>query len=88
MLPFSGRGRPEQLEQNKQFQFETQTTNNKQTFYLGNPANPYNQNVDIDDDIEFKSNENNTNTPNPTPNPTPTPFDYHHNPYTSHLVFK
>jgi hypothetical protein len=51
-------------EQNKQFQFQTQTTNNKQTFYLGNPSNPYNQNVDIDDDINLKWNENNTNTPN------------------------
>lgn len=76
------------LEQNKQFQFERETTNNKQTFYLGNPGNPYNQNVDIDDDVELKWNENNTNIPNPTLNPTPTPFDYHHNPYTSHLVFK
>ena len=71
------------LEQNKQFQFERETTNNKQTFYLGNQGNPYNQNVDIDDDVELKWNENNTNTPNPTlnPDPTPTPFDYHHNPY-------
>jgi hypothetical protein len=74
-------------EQNKQFQFERQTTNNKQTFYLGNPSNPYNQNVDIDIG-ELNWNENNTNTPQPTLNPTPTEFDYHNNPYTSHLVFK
>jgi len=86
-------------EQNKQFQFERQTTNNKQTFYINNPSSPYNQNVDIDNDNgELNWNENNTNTPNPTlnpnstsnPTPTPTerPIDYYHNPYTSHLVFK
>ena len=85
-------------EQNKQFQFETRTTNNKQTFYMNNPNSPYNQNVDIDDGGELKWNEINNNIPqptlnpnstlNPTPNPTERPIDYYHNPYTSHLVFK
>ena len=36
-------------EQNKQFEIETKTNKNKQTFYMNNPSSPYNQNVDIDD---------------------------------------